>query len=215
MILSYPLVRLYKLKISTIRKFVFKLVYRLEGGEFYSKALRTILKLYHGVEIGMYSHGGCFKPYSFGKNTKFGRFCSIAQSAFGATLNHPMNRKSMHGFFFNPNLGYCKEERQYSPLSIGNDVWMGHNSIIMPSVNTIGDGAVIGAGAVVFKDIPPYAVVVGNPGRVVRYRFSPEIIERLLSEKWWEKSIDELKASGLEEYTRTYEEKNESDKAWG
>jgi serine acetyltransferase len=79
------------------------------------------------------------------------------------------------------------------PLKIGNDVWLGHNSIIMPNVKEIGTGAVIGAGAVVNKDVPPYAVVVGNPARVVKYRFEKCVIEELLKSKWWEKSIEELK----------------------
>lgn len=215
MLFSGLLMRLYGIKGSSLRKWVIKLAYRFDGGEFYSRTLRDIFKRYHGVEIGMYSHGGCFKPHSFGKNTTFGRYCSIAQSAFGATLNHPMDKKSMHGFFFNSNLGYCREEREYGTLTVGNDVWMGHNAIIMPSVKSIGDGAVIGAGAVVFKDIPPYAVVVGNPGRVVRFRFSPEAIERLLAEKWWEKSMEELAASGLDEYTQPYEESRGGDKGWG
>ncbi len=211
---SKILLTLYGSKFSFIRSFVIKLINKFEGGEFYSTTLRDIFKKYYGVEIGMYSHGGCFKGHLFGRNTTFGRYCSVAQSAFGATLNHPMNKKSMHGFFFNPGLGYCKEEREYSTLIVGNDVWFGHNSIIMPSVNTIGDGAVIGAGAVIFKDIPPYAVVVGNPGRVVRYRFSQETIDKLLAEKWWEKSIEEIKKNGLEEYSQIFEAEQGTAKEW-
>jgi len=73
----------------------------------------------------------------------------------------------------------------------------------MAGVSTIGDGAVIGAGAVVFKDVPPYAVVVGNPGRVVRYRFSADMIAQLLEEKWWERDIEDLAGSELEQFTHT------------
>ena len=65
--------------------------------------------------------------------------------------------------------------------------------LALPHVTNIGDGAVIGAGAVVNKNVPPYAVVVGNPARVVRYRFSQKIIEELLASRWWEKSIEEIK----------------------
>ena len=83
-------------------------------------------------------------------------------------------------------------ELKRTELTIGNDVWIGHNAIILSGVSSIGDGAVIGAGAVLYKDVPPYAVVLGNPARVVRYRFSAEKIEELLESKWWEKSIDEL-----------------------
>jgi virginiamycin A acetyltransferase len=158
----------------------------------YSATLREIFRRYHGVDIGMYTHGGCFTPHAFGRNTTIGRYTSIARSAFAATLDHPTDFKGMHGFFFNSNLGYTDHVRTYSSLRIGNDVWLGHNAIINSNVNEIGDGAVVGAGAVVFKDVPPYAVVVGNPGRVVRHRFPPETIERLLEEKWWERDIDDL-----------------------
>lgn len=71
-------------------------------------------------------------------------------------------------------------------LIIGNDVWIGTNAFIDCSkVSSIGDGAIIGAGAVVLQDVPPYAVVVGVPAKVIRYRFSPDQIETLLNVKWW------------------------------
>lgn len=202
---SKLLVGMYGINRRFIRNFILKFINNVEGGEVYSQTLRAIFQKYYGVEIGMYTHGGCFVPHSFSRNIKIGRYSSVANSAFAATLNHPMQFKSMHGFFFNSAMGVCTNERTYNRLVIGNDVWLGHNSIIMPSVNSIGDGAVIGAGAVVFKDIPPYAVVVGNPGRVVRYRFSKETIEKLLAEKWWEKSLEELRPN-IGEYTRAFEQ---------
>lgn len=181
-----------------------KMALNAEGGEFRSSTLREIFRRYHGVEVGMYSHGGCFVPHQFGRGTTIGRYCSIARTAFAATLNHPMDHKSMHGFFFNPNLGYTDEKREYSPLVIGSDVWLGQYSIIQPGVGSIGHGAVVGAGAVVSKDVPPYAVVVGNPGRVVRFRFSPETIAALLAEQWWTKDIDELTCD-IDAFTRPWE----------
>lgn len=69
-------------------------------------------------------------------------------------------------------------------VNIGNDVWIGKGVTILSGV-TIGDGVVIGAEAVVAKDVPPYAVVVGNPGRIVKYRFSKKKIKELLEIKWW------------------------------
>ena len=74
---------------------------------------------------------------------------------------------------------------------IGNDVWIGQNVTVMPGVH-IGDGAIIGANSVVAKDIPPYAIAVGNPCRVVRMRFDDELIDLLLQFKWWDKSIEEI-----------------------
>lgn len=181
---------------------------RFEGGEIHSPTLRRIFRQYHGVAVGKYTHGGCFVPHAFGRNTTIGRYTSVARTAFAATLDHPTTFKGMHGFFFNSNLGYTDHTRQYSPLTIGNDVWLGHNAVISSGVSVIGDGAVIGAGAVVFKDVPPYAVVVGNPGRVVRYRFSPETIEQLLAEAWWNEDIDEL-APDISTFTRAFEDLSE------
>lgn len=78
-------------------------------------------------------------------------------------------------------------------ISVGNDVWIGRNAAIMPGVK-IGDGAVIGAHAVVARDIPPYAVAVGNPARVVRYRFDDETICKLLAIRWWDWDLEKVKA---------------------
>jgi serine acetyltransferase len=69
-------------------------------------------------------------------------------------------------------------------IIIGNDVWIGAKSTIMSGVK-IGDGAVIGSGSVVAKDVPPYAIVVGNPAKVIKYRFDEQQIENLLEIAWW------------------------------
>lgn len=90
----------------------------------------------------------------------------------------------------------------FEPLSIGNDVWLGHNSTIMPGAGSIGDGAVVAAGAVVNKPVPPYAVVAGNPARVVRYRFDPRTVAELLAERWWKLDLDEIRPH-LAQYTRS------------
>jgi virginiamycin A acetyltransferase len=199
------LLRIYQINNNRIRKLVLKLIYRFDGGEFYSMLLRQIFKDYHGVEVGLYTHGACFIPGQIDRHTKIGRYCSIATTVRTMNRNHPMEFKSTHALFFNPVLNFCdKDLVEYTPLTIGNDVWIGHNAIIMPHVQNIGDGAVVAAGAVVNKDVPPYSVVVGNPARVVRYRFSQEKIKELLDSRWWEKSIEELKDS-KEEYTQPLE----------
>jgi acetyltransferase-like isoleucine patch superfamily enzyme len=82
--------------------------------------------------------------------------------------------------------------RPPKPVSVGSDVWIARNAIILPGV-TVGDGAVIGAGAVVTRDVPPYAVVAGSPAKPIRYRFDGETIGRLLSIKWWDLPDDELR----------------------
>jgi virginiamycin A acetyltransferase len=177
----------------------------MDGGEFYSVTLRRIFKQYYGVEIGLYTHGSCFIPGSMHKYTIIGRYCSIAEGVRVYNWDHPVHFKSTHAFFFNKKLGYCQEDQvPYTPLTIGNDVWIGVYAVILPIVTHIGDGAVIGSGAVVNKNVPPYAIVVGNPSRVVRFRFPQEIIDRLLAEKWWEKDMDEV-VPNLSEYQQPFE----------
>jgi acetyltransferase-like isoleucine patch superfamily enzyme len=208
------LLRLYPLakRRRSLRKILINVIHKFEGGEYQSCTLREIFRVHHGIEIGLYTHGGCFVPGNYDRFTVIGRYCSIAMTSSAMNRNHPMEYKSMHGYFFNPMLGMCSEDKvEYVPLNIGNDVWIGHNAIIMPNVKSIGEGAVVGAGAVVNKDVPPYGVVVGNPGRVVRYRFSEERIQELLAEKWWEKDIDELKESIEDFQTYANPTQNESE----
>ena len=78
---------------------------------------------------------------------------------------------------------------------MGHDVWIGRSAIILPGVS-IGDGAVVGAGAVVTKDVPAYAVVVGNPARVIRYRFSDALVARLRAVQWWTLNEERLRILG-------------------
>jgi virginiamycin A acetyltransferase len=191
---SRLLVRLYAVK--RLRGFVLRAARRLEGGEFRSTTLREIFARYWGVEIGLYTHGGCFEPWTVDPKTKIGRYSSIAYGVRIINVNHPLSFKGTSGLFFNPALGLCDRWLvEHNPLEIGNDVWIGTNAVILPEVSRIGDGAVIGAGAVVNRDVPPYAVVLGNPARLVKYRFSEDVIARLLEEKWWEKDLSELAES--------------------
>lgn len=188
-------VKLYGIRSDRLRTKLLALVARSEGGEWVSETLRVIFKEYYGVEIGKYCHGSCFEPFAVDPQTKIGRYCSFARGMRVINHNHPLAFKSTSPLFVHPKFGYAKEWLvDFHPLTIGNDVWIGANAVILPEVSSIGDGAVIGAGAVVSRDVPPYAVVLGNPARVVKYRFSEERIERLLAEKWWEKDIEELAA---------------------
>jgi acetyltransferase-like isoleucine patch superfamily enzyme len=167
---------------------------RIEGPEYQAATIREIFTRYWGVEIGMYSHGAWFEPYVVDPHTSVGRYCSIAPGARILNHNHPLSFKSTSGLFFNPAMKLSRDWRvEHRPLEIGNDVWIGANAVVMPEVDRIGDGAVIGAGAVVTRDVPPYAVVLGNPGRVVKYRFSPETIADLLEERWWDKDVQEIR----------------------
>jgi virginiamycin A acetyltransferase len=184
---------LYQFERGTMRSIIRWIILKLEGGTLFSLTIRRIFLKYHKVDIGMYSSYGCFKVNNFQPGVVIGRYCVIYNTAQAFTANHPMNTLSTHSFFYNPTHGYAKEFLlTRTNLIIGNDVYIGHNAIILPSVSSIGDGAIIGAGSVVHIDIPPYAVVVGNPCRIVRYRFSNDKIAELSELKWWENSIDDL-----------------------
>jgi acetyltransferase-like isoleucine patch superfamily enzyme len=141
------------------------------------------------VELGSYSY---VAPYTELHHVSIGRYCSIGPHCrlFGAAhptrwlSSHPFTHQSIFKHFldYEPALqfeGYGQATR------IGHDVWVGVNAIILPGVK-IGHGAIIGAGAVVPRDVPDYAVVVGNPGRIVKYRFDERLIERLLRVQWWQ-----------------------------
>lgn len=77
-------------------------------------------------------------------------------------------------------------------IIIGNDVWIGYEAVIMAGVH-IGDGAIIGARAVVTKDVPPYTIVGGTPAKEIRKRFDEDVVKKLLRLQWWDWSIDEIR----------------------
>ena len=204
---SRILLKLYQLQRNEGYRWPIRyLVLKLEGGEIYSVTIRKIFRYFHGVNIGLYTYGPLkYAPKNFAPGTTIGRYCSIYFTVRRFNLNHTMNTKSTHPFFSAPHLG--KVETGFdleSKLVIGNDVWIGHNATLLNTVETIGDGAVIGAGAVVATNVPPYAVATGYPARVVRYRFTEKTIRRLLEEKWWLKSIDEL-SSEIEDFRKPLE----------
>lgn len=136
---------------------------------------------FDNVSIGNFTYGE-LKVLNFGKNEKLeiGAFCSIASGVvFSLNADHPYNRISTFPFKAKIlNLG-MNEATSKGDIIIEDDVWIGQNAIILSGVR-VGQGAVIAAGAVVSKDVPPYAIVGGVPARVIKYRFSPEVIEHLL-----------------------------------
>ncbi len=126
-------------------------------------------------------------------NTKIGKFCSIAQGVSICLGRHPSSKfVSTHPAFFSVNRqnGMTFSDREYfaemGKTVIGHDVWIGVNAIIMDDIN-IGNGAIIAAGAVVTKDVPPYGIVAGIPARLLRYRFEPQQISFLENFQWWNK----------------------------
>ncbi len=159
----------------------------------YSRTLRRIFADYRGAEVGMYSYG-CFAPENIPWGTSIGRYCSFASGVTIFNVNHPFDRISQHPLFYNPQLKAVGQETiARSRISIGHDVWLEKNALILPRVAHTGNGAVIGAGSVVTKDVPPCAVVAGNPARIIKYRFPPAVQEKVEESRWWDSSIEELR----------------------
>lgn len=170
-----------------------------EGGEFYSETLRRIFKETINSDIGFATYG-CFSlDFCYGQSFDIGNYCSIAKGVTWIPGNHPLDDVSTHPFFHIEGFGYFKKEKNtqqsLQKRTIGNDVWIGQNTLILPKVNIIGNGAIIGAGSVVTHDVEPYSIVAGNPAKLIKYRFSKEEIEQLEKSEWWELQPEQIKSA--------------------
>lgn len=161
-------------------------------------------------EIGEYSYASSETPpedwahalapylYEFSEDRLIlGKFCQIADSVrfITAGANHRYDGFSSYPFaiFHREFEGAPSMPGPGRDMVIGNDVWIGQGARILPGAR-IGDGVIIGAGAVVGGRVAPYQVVTGNPGRVLRARFAPEVVARLLELRWWDWPIAEIVA---------------------
>jgi len=195
-------------KIRSIIKFFYYLFkYEVDFGTIFgiqnNNRINNKVKIYipcnvNNCEIGDYTYIAKGAVISY---TKIGKYCSIGPNFLCGWGIHPLNGISTSPMFYSikKQNGYSiskgnKIEERKSIL-IGNDVFIGSNVTVLDGI-TIGNGAVIGAGAVVSKDIPPYAIAVGCPIKILRYRFSQEIIEELEKMQWWN---DEEKQNLIEE----------------
>jgi len=148
---------------------------------------------------------GCFTYLHDGflHNVEIGRYCSIGKNFVCLQPNHVIDNVSTHplnyqGYssvfsdeviqasgFKGLNKKLKVEQRNIKKTIIGHDVWIGTNVTILSGVK-VGNGSIIGAGSVVTKDVPDYAVVVGNPAKIIKFRFDNEIINRLQNISWWD-----------------------------
>ena len=139
-----------------------------------------------------------------GQSTRIGRYCSIGRDIIVLGMDHPLDRLSTHLFTFKDEwlekigkefdrmpVAQPGHEPYRGPVIIENDVWISQRCSIRPGVR-IGTGAVVAAGAVVSKDVPPYAIVGGVPAKEIRYRFDKDTIERLLASQWWRYHITDF-----------------------
>lgn len=185
--------------IDKVKRLSDNIIIKMEGGYQTSLHARKIAKK-NNVEVGLYSYGGCFQEaFNTGGSVSIGKYTSIGPNVkyFGA--NHPMNYVSMTPYLYSKEWvskiisggGDVQDIKRFH-LDIGHDCWIGYGTIITCGCKKIGNGAVIGAGSVVTKDIMPYSIVVGNPAHVIKYRFDKEIIDLLEESRWYQLTPQEL-----------------------
>lgn len=149
---------------------------------------------FYNSEVGSYTY---FAGFNSVMNAKIGKFCSIGSNVSIGPGRHPIEYVSTSPVFYSAykQCGFTFADKSYynemGTVKIGNDVWIGANAVIFDDI-TVGDGAVIAAGAIVTKDVEPYSVVGGVPAKFIKKRFSEEIIDKLLNYKWWDKNQDWL-----------------------
>lgn len=144
---------------------------------------------FYNSSIDSYTY---FAGFNSVMNAKVGKFCSIGANVCIGPGRHPLDFVSTSPVFYSTHkqCGITFADKSYynemGQVRIGNDVWIGTNAVILDDI-TIGDGAVIAAGAVVTKNVEPYTIVGGIPAKVIKKRFSAETIEKLLLFQWWNK----------------------------
>jgi len=131
----------------------------------------------HATSIGSYCYIG---RYCYLTKVSIGNYCSIANNVSIGQGQHALDDVSTSSLFY----GNSYEDLTKEDCVIGNDVWIGVDSIILRGVE-IGNGAVVGANSVVTKNVPPFAIVVGSPAKIIKYRFDDAKIQRIESSKWW------------------------------
>lgn len=173
------------------------LIVKLEGGQLYSTTLRAVLKRWHLVDVGPYSYGSLLIPGNADRYTVIGSYVSIGPNVRRIGAAHPLSDLSLHPFWYNPSLGMAEEGQdvQRTEIHIGDDSWIGANAVILPGCKKIGTGAVIGAGAIVTKDVADFTVVAGNPAKPIASRLTEDERAALMEEKPW--SRDPIQAEEL------------------
>lgn len=192
------------------RKIYLEYPWKIDGvykpGDKFRIPKRLLVERYTNMPRGRVLSLGAF---SYSRTTNMdvdfscGRYCSIATRVSLSYEEHPLDRVSTHPFSthehmakyalkeFGVEVNTEKHSFLSTPPEIGHDVWIGSEAQIKRGVK-VGTGAVIGARSLVTKDVPPYAIVGGVPAKIIRYRFSEKLIEKLLDSKWWEFKYTDL-----------------------
>jgi chloramphenicol O-acetyltransferase type B len=157
-----------------------------------------LARQYPEFEIGRASYGGLnVVDYGGGTVLRVGAYCSIATGVHVVLGGeHRTDWVTTYPFSeIDPRFAHIKgHPRTKGDVSIGNDVWIGRDALILSGVS-IGDGAVVAAGAVVTRNVPPYGIVAGNPATLIRYRFAPDVVDRLLAVAWWTWPAERVEAA--------------------
>lgn len=163
------------------------------------------------IESGSHVVGSSFGKYSYCGydceilNCEIGNYVSIANNCKMGGANHVTSWVSTSPVFYYGRDSVSKKFAEFKrppgkKIIIGHDVWIAEGCIIKAGVK-IGNGAVIGMGSIVTKDIPPYSIAVGNPARVIKYRFDDETIQELLESEWW--TLSDVEIQQLAQYIQT------------
>ena len=149
-------------------------------------------------------------PCYLSGNVAIGKWCAIAHELRVRSSNHAVEYPNMQAKL-NVRYGFVDVHGvEKGAVYVGNACWLGDRVTVLSGVN-IGDGAIIGAGAVVTKDVPPFSIAVGNPARVIKQRFEDEVIEALLEIEWWHWSDARIGRNKLFFETNLTELKSEND----
>jgi acetyltransferase-like isoleucine patch superfamily enzyme len=168
-------------------------VYLMKRRQFDNVKLRKHFLENYDIDIGLYSYG-CFDRWRLRGPMRVGRYCSFANSVRSALSNHPLESLSTHPALYERAFGVVDADLVHDKLLvIEDDVWIGHNATILAGCKHIGRGSVIGAGSMVTRNVERYSVVAGNPARVLRQRFTPDLIEAIEASRWWELDLADLR----------------------
>lgn len=170
---------------------------RDQHGKF-KEGYRYISEKLFGFTVGKYSTGYEQFWCQTSLIESIGAFCNISADNVTLAGNHPISMVSTNTFTYSKKIGFVSKDKPIKhiantrKINIGNDVWIGANVILLPGI-TIGHGAIIGAGAVVSKNVAPYSIVGGVPAKLIKYRFEKPIIDRLIESEWWNWNDDKIK----------------------
>lgn len=184
------MLKVYKKLLCLFRLYIIKKMKKKINNQLWSPFFHSLVKKELSIIVGFGSYGYT----NFPKGTVIGNYCSFADGVKYLNGNHPVAHVSTAAVFYNPSLGFVDKsfDIERTTLTIGNDVWIGENVLITNKCTKIGNGVVIGAGSIITRNIPPYTIVVGNPGKILKQRFSEETVHLLEQSRWWDLGINEV-----------------------